>query len=260
MDDLLRDLTELLAYLEPGPVAILGHGATSHVAVNYALSCPERVAALVFLSCSVANSAWPAALWRDLASESWESFVLGSGGVSGSHFEAANRLEMIRQSVTQEDWLIRERAYRDSDLSRVLPRVETPALVLHPRGYLGLPPSESVRLASLLCNGQLTMIDGETPFGDAAQGVAVLERFLSEALPAGRAGRDGERTEQLLSSRQAQVLMLLADGKTNREIAELLTLSERTVQRHVADIYDKIGARNRSEATVYALKHREAAV
>ena len=56
-----------------------------------------------------------------------------------------------------------------------------------------------------------------------------------------------------LTERQWEVLRLLAQGKTNSEIAQALVLSDRTVQRHVADIYGKIGARNRSEATAFAL-------
>jgi DNA-binding NarL/FixJ family response regulator len=48
-------------------------------------------------------------------------------------------------------------------------------------------------------------------------------------------------------------LRLIAAGKTDREIERELFISVRTVQRHVADIYVKIGARNRSEATAFAL-------
>jgi DNA-binding CsgD family transcriptional regulator len=58
-----------------------------------------------------------------------------------------------------------------------------------------------------------------------------------------------------LTERQVQVLRILATGKTNREIAEELVLSERTVEHHLASIYTKIGARNRAEATVFTL-HR----
>jgi len=56
-----------------------------------------------------------------------------------------------------------------------------------------------------------------------------------------------------LSERQMQVLRLLASGKTTREIADELVLSERTVERHISDVYAKIGARNRAEAIVFAL-------
>ncbi len=60
-----------------------------------------------------------------------------------------------------------------------------------------------------------------------------------------------------MTERQWEVLRLLAQGKTNREIAQALVLSERTVQRHIADIYPKIGARNRSEATAFAMRHMD---
>jgi DNA-binding CsgD family transcriptional regulator len=56
-----------------------------------------------------------------------------------------------------------------------------------------------------------------------------------------------------LTERQVQVLRLIATGRTNWEIAEELVLSEHTVQRHIAGIYAKIGARNRAEATAFTL-------
>ena len=55
-----------------------------------------------------------------------------------------------------------------------------------------------------------------------------------------------------LSAREVEVLRLVAAGRTNKEIAEELTLSVRTVARHITNIYTKIGARNRAEATAYA--------
>jgi predicted ATPase/DNA-binding CsgD family transcriptional regulator/DNA-binding XRE family transcriptional regulator len=58
-----------------------------------------------------------------------------------------------------------------------------------------------------------------------------------------------------LTARENEVLALIADGRTNTEIAEGLVLSVRTVERHIANIYAKIGARGRADATVYALRH-----
>lgn len=58
-----------------------------------------------------------------------------------------------------------------------------------------------------------------------------------------------------LSPWEVDVLRLIAAGKTNKEIAASLFLSAPTVQRHAANIYAKIGARNRAEATAYALRH-----
>ena len=59
-----------------------------------------------------------------------------------------------------------------------------------------------------------------------------------------------------LSSREVEVLRLIADGKSNREIAAALVISLNTVARHVSNIFDKVGAVNRTEAAAYAHRHR----
>ena len=51
------------------------------------------------------------------------------------------------------------------------------------------------------------------------------------------------------------MLGLLAAGCSNREIASALTLSVRTVEKHVAHVYNKIGARGRTDAATYAVRH-----
>ena len=56
-----------------------------------------------------------------------------------------------------------------------------------------------------------------------------------------------------LTEREVEVLLLMAQGKTTREIANKLVLSPRTVQRHTTNIYAKISVRNRAEATTFAL-------
>jgi DNA-binding NarL/FixJ family response regulator len=57
-----------------------------------------------------------------------------------------------------------------------------------------------------------------------------------------------------LTSREAEILRLLATGMSNRQIASELVLSVHTVERHVHNAYRKIDARNRAEATAYALR------
>jgi DNA-binding CsgD family transcriptional regulator len=58
-----------------------------------------------------------------------------------------------------------------------------------------------------------------------------------------------------LSEREAQVLRLLAAGKTNRAIADELFISEKTVARHVSNIFDKLGVSSRTGATAWAFQH-----
>ena len=59
----------------------------------------------------------------------------------------------------------------------------------------------------------------------------------------------------VLSARERQVIELLATGKTNREIAKQLSISERTVDRHVSNILLKLNLPTRSAATAYAYQH-----
>ncbi|MEA3440930.1 MAG: response regulator transcription factor [Chloroflexota bacterium] len=59
-----------------------------------------------------------------------------------------------------------------------------------------------------------------------------------------------------LTEREREVLSLLANGKTNKEIAEELTLSPTTVRGHVSNILSKLGASNRTEATALTLENK----
>jgi ATP/maltotriose-dependent transcriptional regulator MalT len=58
-----------------------------------------------------------------------------------------------------------------------------------------------------------------------------------------------------LTARELQVLRLVSTGRTNKEIAEELSLSERTIDRHVTNILTKLDVRSRTAATTYAYAH-----
>jgi two-component system, NarL family, response regulator DevR len=75
------------------------------------------------------------------------------------------------------------------------------------------------------------------------------------------------RTERLLdagafrelSKREIEVLLLVAEGKSNQEIAEALTVTEKTVRNHVSSLLEKLDLRNRVELATYAVTHHIAA-
>jgi DNA-binding NarL/FixJ family response regulator len=67
--------------------------------------------------------------------------------------------------------------------------------------------------------------------------------------------RHPERDPHGLTPREREVIALVATGKTNRAIAASLSISEKTVARHVANIFTKLGISSRAAATAYAYEH-----
>lgn len=65
-----------------------------------------------------------------------------------------------------------------------------------------------------------------------------------------------DKTTHDLSRREKQVLALIAEGKSNKSIADKLFISERTVERHVSNIFLKLDVSSRSEATAFAYKNK----
>jgi DNA-binding NarL/FixJ family response regulator len=57
-----------------------------------------------------------------------------------------------------------------------------------------------------------------------------------------------------LTAREMEVLRLVAEGRTNREIAKALVLSDHTVRRHLQNIFNKIGVSSRAAATAFAFQ------
>lgn len=91
-----------------------------------------------------------------------------------------------------------------------------------------------------------------------AEGDAVLDPKVTLAVVAELQKVETERQRTAfrdLSDRELEVLALVAQGKSNAEIAEILTLSPVTVRNHVSTILQKLGLSNRIEAATYAVRH-----
>lgn len=89
--------------------------------------------------------------------------------------------------------------------------------------------------------------------GDALLDPSVTQRVFQEVR---RAVKEEEASAFAhLSQQEKHVLLLVSEGKTNREIAKALFLGEGTVRNYVSSILSKLGVNNRAEAAAYAVEH-----
>ena len=89
-----------------------------------------------------------------------------------------------------------------------------------------------------------------------ARGEAVIDPKVAPlVLAAARQGGEAARDEPMLSARQREVLQLVAQGMSNREIGARTHLSELTIKSYIEEILLHLGARNRVHAAILATKH-----
>ncbi|HEY5117128.1 MAG TPA: alpha/beta fold hydrolase [Nakamurella sp.] len=194
--------------------------------------------------------------------------------------------DLMRMSTSTANAVAFRQQRRDVDVGDLLPHVDLPTLVLHARGDQCNDFSEGRRLAAEIPGARLVTLesDNHVLLADEpawpvflAEIDAFLEpdrgadRSLDPARPSrsGAAGNDGndgngrasrpssESMEALvaleaLTPREREVLHLVAAGQDNREIASTLTLSVRTVERHLQTIYRKLDLAGSAQRTAAA--------
>ena len=254
---------DLLAAADSGPVAIA-----------YAAANPDRLSHLI-LWCT-----WPRGpgdtgserirAWQSLIDQDWELMTDTCAhlcfGWSGGDI-GRRSAQHLRESVTHDDARRALKATGAFDITPLLAEVRTPTLVIHRREIPWLPVRVAESLAADIEGAQLTLLEGEwtAPYlGDSDAAGRAIGDFLGVEGEAD--SRDSDRLQAAggavtgttapsdgLTKREVEVLRLVASGSTNNEIADDLVLSVRTVERHIGNIYAKIGARGRADATAYAL-------
>jgi DNA-binding NarL/FixJ family response regulator len=142
---------------------------------------------------------------------------------------------LLEDDAGAAEWFARARAELEADGRRPLR-----AIALVDEAAAALATRSPVPIGALREAHDLATELGMTPW---AERVAALVEQAERTLPAG------------LTGREAEILRLLAEGRTNREIADTLVLSVHTIERHLANAYRKIGARNRADATAFALRN-----
>jgi DNA-binding NarL/FixJ family response regulator len=131
--------------------------------------------------------------------------------------------------------------------------VKCPALVLHARGDARVPIEKGRELAALIPGARFVPLEGRNhiPLENEPawrQIVAQYRAFLADT----EGGEPRADSFRELSAREREVLGLIAEGLANRDIAERLSLSEKTVRNHINSIFAKLDVKTRAQAIVLA--------
>ncbi|NED99723.1 LuxR family transcriptional regulator [Phytoactinopolyspora halotolerans] len=118
-------------------------------------------------------------------------------------------------------------------------------------------PYECARVRLVLAQAYMALGDDDAAAAEQSVAADVFKR-LGAAPDSPKPPRwgVGPPLPDGLTRREVEVLGLVAHGRTNRQIATSLTLSEKTVARHLSNIFAKTGVSSRTEAAAYAFQHR----
>jgi pimeloyl-ACP methyl ester carboxylesterase/DNA-binding CsgD family transcriptional regulator len=271
LDRWVEDLEAVIAAAEVRePFALLGISQGGPICVAYAVKHPERVSHLILYGAYARGtfrrgdpdqeSFYRAMI--DLVRLEWGSDNPTFRQVFTSRFipEGTDEQrgwfnELCRKTLTPDIAAHLLESRGTLDVTALLGEVRTPTLVLHGRGDCIAPIAEGHLLAAGIPGAQFIELDSKNHI--LLENEPAWERFCDEVLEfMGLKGsvRGEDPAFASLSPREREVLTLIAEGLGNAQIAERLSISEKTVRNHVSNLFDKLGVWTRAQAIVFAIE------
>src|SRR4051794_962718 len=240
-----------------GPATLFACSCARLAGATLASAEPSRFAKIVFFGGYAARDDIPEATRRSLVDFVRVNWPLAAQMLAGLFVPRGSGPEIASLSHQQRRAADADvaAAFLDldltADLRALLPTLTMPALVLHRRGDRTVPIGRGRELASLLPNARFVPLGGDSHLpwmDDRRELLRALTAFLDDAP---RLETNGDSP---LTSRETEVLRLVATGHSNREIASSLVVSEHTVHRHVANILRKLAQSSRAGAAAHATR------
>ena len=271
IDSQLRDLTILIDELDLERFSLYASSAGGPVAVSYAALHPERVENLVLYGTfarlegitgrrqtSEALLSLMRAEWGLASTALTDVLMPGASSEEREGFALTQRLSADSE-VAARFW----EAFVLADVRALLPRVQARTLVVHSKGDRAVPLQCGWELATTIRDARFVTLESDrhilSPELEQEFWAIVLDFLLDKAEGAKGRAKPPEASRPAhpdgLSDREVEVLRLIAEGKTNQQIADQLFISLNTVAHHVANIFAKAGLGNRAQAASYAHRH-----
>jgi DNA-binding CsgD family transcriptional regulator/pimeloyl-ACP methyl ester carboxylesterase len=269
LEAFLLDLDAVVKAARLDQVVLLGFYHSATHAIAWAARHPEQVRGLILFGGTTRG--WDAMrgpgtqALLSLVERDWDTFVesiahawLGwpageDGRLAAEWFRTATTPTTAR-AVFQAAYAI--------DVTADAARVQCPVLVLHRTNATVIPFELSADLARAIPDGHLEMLPGSSASLFFETGELVVDRLVAfvkdpAAPPTAVEVRRARPVQGSgdLSPREVEVLRLLAGGESNSQIAARLGISINTVERHVGNVYRKIDARGRADATAWAIRN-----
>jgi len=272
IDQWADDLERVIDAARPdGPVTLLGISQGAATCIRYATRHPERVARMIFYggyARGVMRRGTPDAEAQfkamiDLARVAWGKPNPAFRQVFTSRFIPGGTPEQLQwfndlclKTTTGEIFSHLLTARGTVDVVPLLGDVRAPTQVLHGRDDEVVSIAEGRLMASRIPEAEFVELDSRNHI--LLEHEPAWQRFREAVLgfvqPAAAAPASGSAFAAL-SAREREVLALITEGLSNTDIAERLSISEKTVRNHASNVFDKLGVWSRAQAIVFARDH-----
>jgi pimeloyl-ACP methyl ester carboxylesterase/DNA-binding CsgD family transcriptional regulator len=254
------DLESVVAAARLDQFALLGMSGGSAVALAYTAAQPERVSRLILYGTVCGD---PVAFTPDglAEEETYRSMIRVGWAKEDATFRRVftNRFipdateqqlawfdDLQRMSTSPANAVASRIARQEVNLADEIATIRTPTIVLQAVGDRSTTFDNAVQVSARIPGARLVPLQSRNHIllaDEPAWRVFIDEvtRFLEPDRRARIAGREAVPTIEALSPRERDVLRLCADGLTNEVIASALSLSPRTVERHLSNVYLKLG-------------------